>query len=218
MISDERRSGIADGARQRTYHHGNLREALLDAAEAAVSGGAAYDVSVRELGRMVGVSHTSAQRHFTNRRDLLDALAQRGFERLAVVLAEPVDAPYSSFDVRLTRLAKAHVGFAVRHPALFRWMSEAQSLAGSPASLLAARDSAFAPALSIFMDGQAAGAVVRGDPEQLGLASFAAVQGLIAMSSGGKFGNQPLDMLVGSVIERIILGFRPRPEAPSEEC
>ena len=90
-------------------------------------------------------------------------------------------------------------------------MSEAMSLADASAPLLAARDRAFAPASSIFADGQAAGAVVPGNPEQLGLASFAAVHGLIALSSGGKFDARPLDTLVDGVIERIILGLRPRP-------
>ncbi len=200
----------ARGAGRRSYHHGNLREALLDAAEALIEGGTAYEISLRELGRVVGVSHTSAQRHFADRRDLLDALAQRGFDRLGAALAAPADDRALSFDARLTRLARAHVGFAERHPALFRWMSEAMSLADAPAPLLAARDEAFAPASSIFADGQAAGAVISGDPEQLGLASFAAVQGLIAMSPGGKFNGCPLDTLIGGVIERIILGLRPR--------
>ena len=202
---------MVGGARKRPYHHGNLREALLDAAQAAIESGTAYQVSLRELGRAVGVSHTSAQRHFADRRDLLNALAQRGFDRLGAALTELIEDRALSFDARLIRLAQAHVGFAGRHPALFRWMSEAISLADAPASLLAARDRAFAPAFSIFADGQAAGAVVPGNPEQLGLASFAAVHGLIALSPGGKFDGLPLDTLISDVIERIILGLRPRP-------
>ena len=210
MARDDRSRGT-DGERSRPYHHGNLREALLDAAEAAIEGGTAYEVSLRELGRAVGVSHTSAQRHFADRRGLLNALAQRGFDRLGTALAEPVDDRALSFDARLIRLAQAHVGFAGRHPALFRWMSEAASLADAPAPLLASRDRAFVSASSIFAVGQAAGAVIPGNPEQLGLACFAAVHGLIAMSPGGKFQGLPLDALVGGVIERIILGLRPRP-------
>ena len=201
----------AGGARRRPYHHGNLREALLDAAEAAIEGGTVHEISLRELGRAVGVSHTSAQRHFADRRGLLDALAQQGFDRLGAALAEPVDDRALSFDARLARLARAHVGFAERHPALFRWMSEAMGLADAPAPLLAARNRAFAPASSIFADGQAAGTVVPGDPEQLGLACFAAVQGLVAMSPGGRFDGLPLETLIGGVIERIIFGLRPRP-------
>ena len=167
-------------------------------------------ISLRELGRVVGVSHTSAQRHFADRRELLDALAQRGLDRLRVALAEPATVRALSFDERLIRLARAHVRFADRHPALFRWMSDAMSLPDAPAPLLQARDRAFAPAVAIFADGQAQGAVIAGDPEQLGLASFAAVHGLIAMSPAGKFNGIALETLMGDVIERIILGLRPR--------
>lgn len=201
----------ATGARQRPYHHGNLREALLDAADAMIESAGVHAISLRELGRAVGVSHTSTQRHFADRRDLLDALAQRGFDRLGAALAEPGDTRVLSFDERLTRLARAHVGFAKRHPALFRWMSETMSLPDASAPLSKARDRAFTPASAIFADGQAAGAVIPGDPEQLGLASFAAVQGLIAISPAGNFNGVPLETLIGDVIGRIILGLRPRP-------
>ena len=92
----------ATGARHRPYHHGNLREALLDAADAMIESAGVHAISLRELGRAVGVSHTSTQRHFADRRDLLDALAQRGFDRLGAALVEPVDNRLLSFDERLT--------------------------------------------------------------------------------------------------------------------
>ncbi|HWA80524.1 MAG TPA: TetR/AcrR family transcriptional regulator, partial [Acetobacteraceae bacterium] len=65
----------------RPYHHGNLREALLQAAEEALESGGAQDISLRELSRKLGVSHTSPRRHFADKQALLDALAVRGFER-----------------------------------------------------------------------------------------------------------------------------------------
>ena len=68
-------------ARSRSWHNGNLREALLQAAESLVEAGDVQGLTLRELGRKLGVSHTSAQRHFADRQALLDALAERGFER-----------------------------------------------------------------------------------------------------------------------------------------
>ena len=52
--------------------------------------------------------------------------------------------------------------------------------------------------------------MVAGDPEHIGLASFAAVQGLVAMSVGGRFSGRPLDEVAPGAIERIILELRPR--------
>ena len=71
----------------RPYHHGNLREALLAAAERTLVAGGASSLTLRELGRELGVSHTSPRRHFADKQALLDALALRGFERLGAVTA-----------------------------------------------------------------------------------------------------------------------------------
>ena len=72
----------------RTYHHGNLREALLTAAESALASGG--DLSLRALARQVGVSHAAPRRHFSDKQALLDALAEDGFVRLGTVLREAV--------------------------------------------------------------------------------------------------------------------------------
>lgn len=196
--------------RTRPYHYGNLRVALLDAAEMLVESRGIQGLSLRELGRELGVSHSAAQRHFTDRQALLDALAERGFERMGSELAAAVADRAAGFDDRLRRLAQAHIGFALRHPVLARWMFDARSRVDAPASLLEASERALSSASVVFEDGQAAGDVVAGDPEHLGLAGFAAVQGLIAISAAGRFNGVPIDGLVGGMVERIILGLRPR--------
>src|SRR6187397_898095 len=67
-------------ATARPYHHGNLRPALLAAAERALARGG--ELSLRELAREIGVSHAAPRRHFPDKQALLDALALDGFERL----------------------------------------------------------------------------------------------------------------------------------------
>ena len=194
----------------RPYHHGRLRDALLETAEAALEAGGAPGLTFRELCRALGVSHSSPRRHFTDRQALLDALAKRGFERLGVALRRVAEDKAQGFDQQLTKLAQAHVAFAVKHPALFALMSEAKHRAEAPRELLDASDEASAPAVAIFRDGQACGSVIAGNPERLGLVGFAAMQGLIAMSTSGRVKGIPLDALVSEVIERLILGLRPR--------
>ena len=71
----------------RPYRHGNLREALLSAAEKRLETDGVHSISLRELSRELGVSHTSPRRHFANKQALLDALALRGFERFDLILA-----------------------------------------------------------------------------------------------------------------------------------
>ena len=70
----------------RPYHHGDLRAALLDAADALVEKGGDGAVSLREVARAAGVSATAAYRHFTDKEALLAALSARHFRDFGAAL------------------------------------------------------------------------------------------------------------------------------------
>lgn len=197
-------------AAPRPYHHGNLREALLRAAEKTLETGGVQSISLRELSRELGVSHTSPRRHFADKQALLDALALRGFERFGEALGSAAKLRGQNFKTRLTKLARAYVDFALKHSALLNLMFEAKHRPDAPRELLEASEKAFAHAPATFAEGQAAGEVVPGDPGRLALAVFAALLGLVSISTDGKFKGVSLDHLTGEIIERMILGFRPR--------
>ena len=194
----------------RPYHHGNLREALLQAAETALETRGVSLLSLRELSREVGVSHTSPRRHFADKRALLDALAQSGFERLEAALVQALQGKESNFGARLTRLAQAYVGFALKHPALWALMFDAKHRPGAPPELLAAGDAAFSHGPALLKAGQTAGEIVAGDPARLSLTLSAALQGLVSISTDGKFKGVPLETLVPAIVKHILLGLRPR--------
>jgi AcrR family transcriptional regulator len=197
-------------ASPRPYHHGNLREALLRAAEKALETGGPQSISLRELSRELGVSHTSPRRHFADKQALLDALALRGFERFDEVLARALGQRGQDFKGRLTKMARAYVGFALKHPALLSLMFEAKHRPDAPREILEASEKAFSRAPATFAEGQAAGEVVPGDPTRLAIVVFSALLGLVSISTNGKFKGVSLDYLTGEIIERMILGFRPR--------
>src|SRR5271170_5026435 len=92
---------------ERPYHHGSLRAALLAQAERTLRERGAQDLSLRELARAVGVSHGAPRRHFPDRRALLDALAEAGFERLGAELRGAVDGAGEDFTERLRAIAAA---------------------------------------------------------------------------------------------------------------
>jgi AcrR family transcriptional regulator len=194
----------------RPYHHGNLREALLLAAEKALETEGAKSISLRELSRELGVSHTSPRRHFADKQALLDALALRGFERFDETLSRAIKQKSHDFQGRLTRLARAYVNFALKHPALLALMFESKHRTDAPAELLAMSDKAFSHTRIVFAEGQSTGDIVAGDPARLSIVVFAALLGLISISTGGKFRGVSLDHLTGEIVERMILGFRPR--------
>jgi AcrR family transcriptional regulator len=194
----------------RPYHHGNLRQALLQAAEAALEARGAFALSLRELSREVGVSHTSPRRHFADKQALLDALAQTGFQRLDAALARKLAARVRSFSTRVTNLAQAYIEFALKHPALWALMFEAKHRSGAPAELLGAADAAFSHGPALIKTGQAAGEIVPGDPARLSLTLSAALQGLVTISTEGKFKGVPVETLLPAMVKHILLGLRPR--------
>jgi AcrR family transcriptional regulator len=167
-------------------------------------------LSLRELSRVVGVSHTSPRRHFADKQALLDALARTGFQRLDATLARVAKAPGGNFSGRLTQAAHAYVGFALKHPALWALMFEAKHRADAPRDLLEASDAAFSHLPAMLKAGQAAGEIVEGDSARLSLTLSAALQGLVTISTDGKFKGVPLDTLVPAMVKHILLGLRPR--------
>ena len=194
----------------RPYHHGNLREALLLTGEQALEAGGAQNLSLRELAREVGVSHAAPRRHFPDKQALLDALAHNGWERLGVALAGAVADAGDGFDARMLGLARAYVAFATAPPALVELMFATKHAEDASPALAEAGERAFAPALTTVVDGQADGAVVAGDPERVAIVAFAALQGLVALANNGMLDGTPLHDTLDEVLERLVLGLRPR--------
>ena len=193
----------------RAYHHGNLRSALLERAERTVRERGVPALSLRELARDVGVSHGAPRRHFPDRRALLDALAERGFERLGAELQAAVDDAGAGFDARLQALAQAYIGFATRDPALLELMFASKHRDGADSTRSAA-DRAFAIPLTVIAAAQADGEVVGGDAEAMARVAFATLHGLASMANGEMLGDEDLGALVADAIERLLAGLRPR--------
>ena len=191
------------------YHHGNLRAALLEQASRTVDERGAHALSLRELARAIGVSHAAPQRHFADRQALLDALAEDGFERLGDDLRRAVERAGAAFDARLHALAQAYTAFATRHAALLELMFAGKQRAGAD-RVRETADRAFAVALAVIAEGQAAGELAPGDPGRVAIAAFATLQGLAAMANGGMIEAAPVDAVVTDAIDQLLDGLRPR--------
>lgn len=101
-----------------SYHHGNLREALLTRAIETLSDEGVEQLSLRALARDLGVSHAAPLRHFPTKADLLSALAVEGVASLvAATDRAQAEAPEPE---RLRAMALAYVDWAITHTALHR--------------------------------------------------------------------------------------------------
>jgi AcrR family transcriptional regulator len=109
--------------RGKAYHHGDLREALVDVATDLVRERGPSGFSLREAARRVGVDPAACYRHYRDRADLLLAIAQRGFLALAEQMEQAVSSlPRADSEQRMLAMGRVYVVFACDHPAEFRVM------------------------------------------------------------------------------------------------
>ncbi|MEV6262297.1 TetR/AcrR family transcriptional regulator [Streptomyces sp. NPDC051784] len=118
---------------ERTYHHGDLRRAVLGAALDAIEQAGPDALSLRDLARRAGVSHAAPAHHFKDRTGLLTAVAAEGFGLFADALAQAPD---------LRERGVAYVRFAAGHPAHFQVMFRPELLRADDPGLLAAKERA----------------------------------------------------------------------------
>lgn len=170
----------------RPFHHGNLRAVLLERAEEVLRERGADALSLRELAREAGVSHGAPRSHFPDRAALLDALAERGFSRLAdAIRTAAADAPGDDHAAALRAACSAYVAFAVREGALLDLMFAAKA-DGPPPAVQQAAGRLFAALADVLALGVAAGAYGPDDVPRLGLLLSATVQGAAALVASGR--------------------------------
>ena len=166
------------GGSAKSYHHGNLREALLDIAFALVDSRGVEAISMRGLAREAGVSSAAPFRHFADKRVLLDAIA----EKAALELERKLDEATATGSDALTQfraMSVAYVRFAAEHPALFDLIHSTDSV--SAGFLGEVKDERRLKLIALIIEGQNAGLIPEADPELIALTSEALTHGLARM-------------------------------------
>jgi len=168
--------------RQRaTYHHGDLRAALIAAASALLEREGPLGVTLRGAARHAGVSQAAPYRHFRGKSALLAAVAEAGFRSLTRTMrltarrhrTEPVRA--------LEAMSMAVVRFAARHPSRYRLMCGPAVRGRDHPSLHEAATVAWGLLTTTIGECQRAGRIRAGDPEQLGFVLWALIHGLAVL-------------------------------------
>jgi AcrR family transcriptional regulator len=113
-----------------SYHHGDLRDALIRAARRILEKDGLADLSLRQVARAVGVSPAAPYHHFADKQALLDAVATQGF---AALRSEMLTRMAKETDpvARLDASGVGYVVFAVENPALFRLMFGGEELSAN---------------------------------------------------------------------------------------
>ena len=174
----------------RSYHHGNLRRALLEAALELAQRHGPERVSVREAARLIGVSPAAPFRHFPNRRALMTALAEEAGERLRIEVRKSMGGRAASPLQRLRLLGRGYLHWTMRHPAHFKIVSARDQidLDGSMA-LRASIGEVRALTEHVLTEAQQRGEVdAAHDVSALALLSRATAYGLARMHQDGHLG------------------------------
>ena len=126
-----------------TYHHGDLRHALLAAAERELADKGIEGFSLRGVAKRAGVSHAAPLHHFKDTKVLLTALAAQGFESfLAAQKARQAKASADSLS-QLVASGMGYIDFALTHPAIFRLMFSSDRPNHEAPDLVAAATAAY---------------------------------------------------------------------------
>jgi AcrR family transcriptional regulator len=161
-----------------TYHHGDLRSALVRAAIDLLEESGDTDLSLRAVARRAGVSPAAPYRHYADREALVSAVAAVGYRELAERLAAAHPSP--STPEQLASVAIAYVQFALERPALFRIMF------GEPCDRDNDERVAATAAVSQYLRAIVERTFPQGDTEALATAVWALVHGLAFLHLDGK--------------------------------
>lgn len=131
------------GGRRDSYHHGNLREALIATALELIARHGPGGFAFAEVARAAGVSPAAPYRHFRDLNALIAEVARRGFERFADRLAAAWDGGRPDPVSALERCGRAYLDFARREPASYAAMFETGLPLDDDPAVLAASDRAF---------------------------------------------------------------------------
>jgi AcrR family transcriptional regulator len=196
-----------------SYHHGDLRRALTEAALALVGERGPKGFSLSEVARRAGVSAAAPYRHFTDKAALLARVAQLGFEQLGATLAAAPDR--GSGRDRLVDMSRRYVRWALEHPDFYLVMFGAEVKRPEHVELVRASEAALEVLLAAIEDARVGGELVIDDPTRLAGSLWSVVHGTATLAIGGELQQSgvvtPAEDLAALTITILVGGGTPAP-------
>jgi len=190
------------------YHHGSLRQALLERAAVVIAHDGVDAISLRALARDLGVSHAAPSRHFADRCSLLAELAKDGFRRSVEAMNTGAEAAGPDPVARYRALGRSYVRFASDNPAYYRAINHPEVRALADEELHELERTWFATLRDGARAAQLAGWRPDADLETLVAFSAAAALGAAALFADERrhelLETQDLDALADSVLEMTV--------------
>jgi AcrR family transcriptional regulator len=196
------------GAGRGTYHHGDLKEALIRAALALIAEKGPAGFTFAEAARAAGVSAAAPYRHFRDRDDVIADVARRGFERFESELTRAWNGGQPDPLTAFQRLGKAYLAFAREEPAYYSAMFETGIAPDADPALAQASERAFA---ILREASQAISALVPPDrrppPLMVALHLWALSHGIASLFGRGDAARRKLPMSAEDLLEAAVLVY-----------
>jgi AcrR family transcriptional regulator len=159
------------------YHHGHLREALINEACQQIEQRGAIALNLSKLAQKIGVSQPAVYRHFPNKQALAISVAQQGFEQLTEDLHQAIHPVQGDSLESLRAIATAYIAFALNHPELARLMFSMKERITDP-TLHDISKAAAVPLVSIIEAANSQDSLRNRDPEKTVRIIWATIHGL----------------------------------------
>jgi len=172
---------------KKSYHHGNLAESLLDAVDEIASKFGLEAVTLRACAKLVGVSPSSAFRHYSDKRTLMTAFAARAMINLSTAMATARTKASEEKSNAFAAVGLAYIEFALDYPAFFRAMWNDETIYATAENYIDA-----ANGLSVHLKGGFADTIEDSDPNSFSaeeLLAWSSVHGLANLFVDGPVGN-----------------------------
>jgi AcrR family transcriptional regulator len=182
-----------------TYHHGDLRDALVHAALVEAEQGGPEAVNLKALAKKLGVSQPAPYRHFADRKALLEAVTAEAFRQFSATLRQSIAKP--SKHSKLSRLAQATLAFGLRRNGIYRLMFASRSMACAPKG--SELHNAAMQTFGLLLEALEAPAVglIR---ERHALKIWAALHGVVMLAEQGLLTGQAAQMSREELVEDIV--------------
>ncbi len=163
-----------------SYHHGNLQEALINAALTQIAKEGASALNLSKLAQQLGVTHPAVYRHFASKQALGVSVAKRGFEMLVKMLQDETQSTQNDIFQSLHALATAYISFALEHTELARLMFSMKERS-TEADLHSTSKAALVPLVNIVEKAKKQNALKNDDIAQTVRIIWATIHGLAVL-------------------------------------
>ena len=180
-----------------TYHHGDLRQTLLDISVGIIEKKGIEALNLRVVASLAGVSSGAPYHHFAGRTQLILAIADEGFGILEKSMRSASARTGDAAHAKLEALGQAYVRFAMRYRGHFRTMFRAEGDSQADTALTSAGNRVFQMLCDVIEASQTQGTIPQGDPQPFVLLTWTAMHGLSTLLVDGglkKINYSPKDL------------------------